>query len=288
MDAPLPNPPELKSEVSEERLDQLRAQLHSLERRDWWLWALAIIVMLLLTAAVVSLSFPRLAEVEDSLFQLSLDRAVRGLVVLVLIFNAYTIYQQVTVKRLRRQFSQQLDDLQNLQIRADEFHRLATIDPLTGLANRRNGEARLVTEVARASRYKRSLTVVAFDLNRFKQTNDQYGHAAGDLVLRGFAQKLVATLRASDLAIRLGGDEFLAVLPECEINQAAAMIARLQPIDVDFQGVRIPVEFSAGCVGYEEGDTVERLIERADQTLYVNKRAGRTRESARSLTGARS
>jgi len=280
MEAPL-NPPDLTAEASEERIEQIRVQLHTLERRDWWLWALAVVVMLLLTVAVVSLSFPGLTEGQDPFFQYSLDRAVRGLVGLVLIFNAYTIYQQVTVKRLRRQFFQQLDAIQDLRTRAEEFHRLATIDSLTGLANRRTGEERLAAEVARSHRYNRPLTLVAFDLDKFKEANDKYGHAAGDAVLRAFAQKLSSTLRASDLAIRLGGDEFLALLPECKIDQAASMVARLRPIHVEYQGVRLAVEFSVGCVDCEPDDTVEQFLQRADQTLYANKRASGTEREDR-------
>ncbi len=79
---------------------KLQEQLRKLERRDWWLWSMAVIVMLLLTFAVFSMSFPGLVKVDDPFFQSSLNRAVRGLIGLVLIFNAYTIYQQMTVKTI--------------------------------------------------------------------------------------------------------------------------------------------------------------------------------------------
>jgi len=258
--------------------EQIHAKLRKLERRDWWLWGGAVIVMLLLTGAVVSLSFPELIKVDDPFFQSSLNRAVRGLIELVLLFNAYTIYQQVSIKRLRREFSKQLEAMGTLRVQAAEFHRLATTDPLTGLANRRTAEDRLANEAARSQRYGHPFTVVAFDLNHFKQINDQYGHAAGDLVLREFAQKLAKTIRLSDLAVRMGGDEFLALLPECTIDQVPILLARLRPIEVTFQGNRIPVTFSAGSVSYQQGETPEQFLERADRTLYADKRAGKTRE----------
>ncbi len=179
------------------------------------------------------------------------------------------------IKRLRRQFSKQLDAMGNLRTRAEEFHRLATTDPLTGLANRRTAEQRLASEAARSQRYGNPLAVVAFDLNNFKRINDTHGHAAGDVVLREFARQLVNTVRLSDLAVRMGGDEFLAVLPECRIEQVPNLLARLRTLEVDFQGTRIPVEFSAGCVGYEQGETPEQFLERADKTLYADKRAGK-------------
>ena len=285
MNAPVPNPPVPSPEaLNEERVEEIRAQLQRLERRDWWLWTLAVVVMLLLTLAVVSLTFPGLVQVDDPFFQFSLNQAVRGLIGLVLIFNTYSIYQQVMVKRLRRQFSQQLDAMGHLRMRAEEFHRLATTDPLTGLANRRTGEERLAAELARSQRYGHPLTVMAFDLNNFKEINDQYGHAAGDLVLREFAQKLASTVRLSDLAIRVGGDEFLALLPECKIEQASSLLARLRPIEVNFQGKAIAVEFAAGSVGHEQGDTPERFLERADQLLYADKHLSKSRAAHHTLT----
>ncbi|HEY1865943.1 MAG TPA: GGDEF domain-containing protein [Candidatus Acidoferrales bacterium] len=272
MQPSLQNPPSANPEPSPEaRVADIRKQLKSLERRDWWLWSLAIVVMLLLTIAVVSLSFPALAP-QDPFFQF---RLVRGLVALVLLFNSYSIYQQIEIKRLRHQFSQQLDAMGSLNNRAEELHRLATTDPLTGLANRRSAEQRLQAEAERSARYGHSLTVVAFDLNEFKYINDKYGHPAGDLVLRQFARRLSSAIRLSDLAVRMGGDEFLLVLPECPITQVPMLLKRLRPVEVNFQGTRIPVNFSAGCVAYEQGETPDRFLERADQTLYADKRAGK-------------
>ncbi len=202
--------------------------------------------MLLLTAAVVSLSFPNLLKVEDPFFQFSLNQAVRGLVGLVLLFNAYTIYQQVMIKRLRRQLSEQLDAMGRLRVRAEELHKQATIDALTGLYNRRFDKQRLAAEAARSRRHGHPFTVVALDLNSFKQINDRYGHPAGDHVLKEFAARLNGAVRVSDLAIRMGGDEFLILLPECPPEQVQALLARLGPFEVDYRGEKISVSCSAG------------------------------------------
>src|ERR1700681_576740 len=109
----------------EERLAVIQEQLRKLEKRDWWLWSMAVVVMLLLTFAVFSMSFPNLVKTDDPFFLSGLNRAVRGLIGLVLIFNSYTIYQQVMVKRLRQQFSGKLGEMRILQVRAEEFQRLA-------------------------------------------------------------------------------------------------------------------------------------------------------------------
>jgi diguanylate cyclase (GGDEF)-like protein len=262
---------------AEKRLAEVQEQLRKLERRDWWLWSMAVIVMLLLTFAVFSMSFPELIKVEDPFFLFSLNQSVRGLIGLVLLFNAYTIYQQVAVKRLRRQFSKQIEDMRVLQGFAEEFQRLALVDPLTGLCNRRVAEERLAAEASRSQRYGHPLTVVFLDLDKFKKINDTYGHLAGDQVLKEFAKRLSSAIRLSDIASRMGGDEFLVLLPECSTSHVETLLARLRPMEVVCEGQKIPIRFSAGWVGYERGETTEQFLERADRTLYADKRAKKAR-----------
>jgi diguanylate cyclase (GGDEF)-like protein len=266
-----------EKQSKEKDVTGIEDQLRKLERRDWWLWSMAVIVMLLLTFAVFSLSFPDLIKVEDPFFQSSLNRAVRGLVGLVLLFNAYTIYQQVTVKRLRGQFFKQMAEMRALQIRAEEFQKLALMDPLTGLCNRRMSEERLAAEASRSFRYGHPLTVVAFDLDNFKQINDTYGHPVGDLVLKEFARRLQTAIRLSDFASRMGGDEFLVLLPECPTSHVEHLMARLQRMEISNDNQKIPIQFSAGWVGYERGETTEEFLARADRTLYAEKRASKLR-----------
>jgi diguanylate cyclase (GGDEF)-like protein len=262
---------------AQDRLNEVQEQLRKLERRDWWLWSTAVVVMLLLTFAVFSMSFPELFKVDDPFFQSSLNRAVRGLIGLVLIFNGYTIYQQVMVKRLRRQFSTKIEEMRALQLHAEEFERLALIDPLTGLSNRRSAMDRLAAEASRSQRYGHALTVVSLDLDKFKQINDTYGHLAGDVVLKEFAARLGQAIRLSDFAARMGGDEFLVLLPECSIGQVESFLARLRPMEAGYDSQKIPIFFSAGWVGYEQGESTEQFLERADRTLYAEKRAGKAR-----------
>src|SRR6266849_4441655 len=222
--------PELSSVT---RMQEIQDSLRRLERRDWWLWWGAVLVMLLLTMAVVSLSIPGLFRESDPSFQMNLDLAVRGLVGLVLLFNIYTIFQQIQIKRLRHEMADHVEQMTRLKVRAEEFHKLATLDPLTGLYNRRLAEQRLAGEVSRSQRYGHPLTILAFDLNGFKQINDRYGHAVGDLVLREFAERLTRAIRASDLAVRMGGDEFLVLLPECLPQQVRSLLERLRNIEVE-------------------------------------------------------
>jgi diguanylate cyclase len=147
------------------------------------------------------------------------------------------------------------------------------LDPLTGLYNRRLAEQRLTGEVSRSQRYGHPLTVLVIDLNGFKQINDRHGHAAGDLVLKLFAERLNSAIRASDLAVRMGGDEFMVLLPECQPEQVQTLLNRLNSMAVEFHGENIPVTYAAGWAGYRPGETAEQMLERADQALYADKRA---------------
>lgn len=251
---------------SAEQFHDTRRHLNRLERRDWWMWWHAIAVMLLLTAAIVSFAYPGYLRDSDLVAQFRLEQAVRGLVGMVLLFNVYVIYQQFVIKRLRRTALQH-------QLRAEEFMRLAMLDPLTSLHNRRFGEDRLKAEVSRSQRHGHPLSVLIVDLNDFKQINDRYGHPAGDLVLCEFAARLTRSIRGSDLVVRMGGDEFLVLLPDCGLGLVQQVLARLRPLDVEFQGERISVTFAAGWTEFRPDDSPDLLVSRADHALYVDKRA---------------
>ena len=254
-------------------MNEIHASLRQLERRDWRLWCLAIFIMLLLTGAVISLSLHLLITAQDGDFSFNLARNVRGLLGLVLVFSVYAIYQQILIKRLRSQLASQIGATANLELLAEESQKRAMADPLTGLANRRLAEGRLAAEVARSHRHKHPLTVVSFDLNDFKQINDRFGHGAGDLVLREFADRLKRAIRNSDLAARMGGDEFMLILPECAPGQVQSVLARLNDMAVTWHGQEIPFSSSVGWSEYQLHESLEQFIERADRVLYEDKRS---------------
>ena len=198
--------------------------------------------------------------------------AIFGLVILVALVSLYAIYQHVLIKRLRRQLEDKQDHSQVLR-------NLAMADQLTGLYNRRFAEQRLAAEVSRSSRKGHHLTVVVFDLNDFKMINDKYGHPAGDMVLRKFATNLGRAIRATDFAARMGGDEFLLVLPECSLSQIQIVLSRLGRLELEWEGQIIPIMWSTGWKEYRLGETPNELLSGADRALYDNKRA--SKESAK-------
>jgi diguanylate cyclase (GGDEF)-like protein len=247
---------------------EIADNLRKIEKRDWWVWANSIFVMLLLTGALISFTLPSLSQGATPLFKIKVTEAIFGLVALIVLFNAYTIYQQVLIKRLRRQLAEK-------QHHSMILRELAMIDALTGLYNRRFAEQRLATEVARSSRKGHPFIVVLLDLDEFKLINDTYGHPAGDLVLQEFAAALNRAIRTGDLAVRLGGDEFLLILPECNHEQLQLVMKRLGPLELAWEGRRFPIKYSVGWKEYASGDQPEGMLAAADQALYANKRAAK-------------
>src|SRR5690606_16416481 len=158
----------------------------------------------------------------------------------------------------------------------EEAQEASLTDPLTGLPNRRSLAARLQSEVARAQRQGEPLAVIAIDLDRFKQVNDTYGHGAGDRVLRAVAAALSRGLRSSDLCVRCGGDEFIAVLTNCGEADAEAKRRELQraieSIVVSIGNEEVTVGISAGAAVYpDDGVTSEELLAAADRRMYEDK-----------------
>jgi diguanylate cyclase (GGDEF)-like protein len=256
---------------------QFVENLRKIEKRDWWIWGYTLLVILLLTGAVFSLSLPSMLQGANALAKVRMRDAVLGLGCAITLFNAYIVYQQILIKRLRRQLAENHDHSRVLRS-------LAMVDPLTGLYNRRAGEQRLAAEIARCSRTGNAVTLLVLDLNKFKQINDTLGHPAGDLVLKEFGAALQKAIRGSDIAVRTGGDEFLVVLPDCRADQVYHVLGRLAGFSVQWQGQRRIVTVSAGWKQYEAGDRPMELLKAADEVLYANKRRHHDVHTERSKT----
>jgi len=253
-----------------------RENLRKLDRRQWWLWSSAMLVMILLTVAIASFAFPQLLSREESTYSFYLNQSVRALVGIVLLFSVYLVYQQTMIIRMRNQIADQVDKLSHVESLTQEVYKLAALDQLTGLYNRRSGELRLEEEIARAIRHDRPLTLLLLDLDHLKQTNDRHGHAAGDQMLRSFSERLQRAIRGSDLAARMGGDEFMVLLPECRPEEVSHVLNRVDGLKIEFSGETIPCQYSRGWSDYRTGETAKEFMARTDEILYANKRASRS------------
>jgi len=235
-----------------------------IDEQDSWVRKYSIFVSLLLTSAIIALAFLALRQGTETSFKIRLTEAIFGLIALIILFNVYTVRQEILIKRLRSQLAEKHSQFYTLR-------NLSMMDSLTGLYNRRFAEQRLAAEVARSERNGQPLGVLLLDLSNFKQINETYTRAAGDQVLQDFAARLTRVIRGSDLAVRLEADEFLILLPECTADQLKRVLGRLSPLEVDWHGQKIPVTFTAAWKQYELGERPEDFLARAELALTAAK-----------------
>ncbi len=168
-------------------------------------------------------------------------------------------------------------DIENVRL-----HRVAVTDPLTGAYNREFLMQRLPQEIEAAIDRDRSLSLAMIDVDHFKAVNDQYGHGVGDVVLAEVARRLRSAIRAGDLLVRYGGEEFLAVLPKADAGRAWEVGERMRQrvceraFDVG-DGLALLLRVSVGIAQWRMGENMADLIERADIALYDAKERGRNR-----------
>jgi two-component system cell cycle response regulator len=198
-------------------------------------------------------------------------------------------YLTVFTRSQRYQFSD--DDvwqLETLAVRAGpaienarrfrEARQLADLDALTGLHNRRFFHETLARECARAHRYERKLSLIVFDLDDFKEVNDRVGHLAGDAALAEAAERVREVVRTSDIACRVGGDEFAVILPESSLDDADQLYRRiLNAVSSRPLGQAGKLYLSAGVAELRPEDDTVSFFKRSDEALYRAKEAGKGR-----------
>jgi len=167
-----------------------------------------------------------------------------------------------------------------LKLRMEEIERLMVTDTLTGIANRRKAAEALERECARSTRYGNPLCLILFDIDLFKAVNDKFGHATGDLVLTHVAQTASRVVRPIDLVARWGGEEFLAILPETNLEGALSAAEKIRcAMQDEDPGDGPGVTISAGVARFEPGEEIDKFVGRADAAMYESKNSGRNRTS---------
>ena len=203
-----------------------------------------------------------LAQIRDSLMKSAQELKACA--------EAMAIESEKSVEKLKA-------DVNVYQARVDDAERLAGLDPLTGLDNRRRVESFLQYRMSLG----RPFCVVMIDLNGFKRINDDYGHLAGDQVLKQFASELKSAFRATDSVGRWGGDEFLVVLDH-QPNEVKALIKRVTEwvfgdytVQAGTAALKVAVDGSIGEAVWSPGETLQSLLDRADVAMYRGKRSKR-------------
>jgi len=157
----------------------------------------------------------------------------------------------------------------------------AATDPLTGLLNRRAMIREIESEISRFERQPRGFVLAIGDLDGFKEINDRYGHDAGDLVLNRVAAVMTEVLRSHDVTCRWGGEEFVILLPDTDIDGGLDTVDRLREqlaqSTIAFQGEALGVSITFGLCAYEAGMSRDACLKRADEALYRGKQMGRNR-----------
>lgn len=174
----------------------------------------------------------------------------------------------------RRAVELMRSEVATYQARFEEAERAATRDPVTGLDNRRRVEA----VIGQLMSQGKTFSLLMFDLNNFKVVNDKLGHLAGDDLLKQFTTELKSVFRPMDTVGRWGGDEFVVVL-DCTLDKAMARLEQVRnwvfgdyTLKANGASYKVPVSAAAGAVAWHNGESIEKLVERADKAMYQDKR----------------
>lgn len=249
---------------------KIRKEIDSIESRLFQLLLITILVMLALAIGMALRVLPRvLWSLQASQHEwLYFPQLVCGLLALVGLLSWYVLQQRIHLRKTQQQLIREL-------VRRETAERLAVIDPLTEIYNRRYIMRAIASEIARADRHDSKFSFLMIDINGFKEANDSLGHPTGDRILRELVQLLQKTLRTSDVISRYGGDEFLVLLIDADESMAARAVERLQEA-VAHWNAATPVEgysmsISCGFATYRRGADPTATLATADQAMYQAK-----------------
>ena len=187
-----------------------------------------------------------------------------------------------TIMAFLREMDGLRQELTQTRTRLDEVEKTADLDAVLPILNRRAFIRELTRYIAFTTRYSTPASLIYFDLNHLKQTNDTLGHAAGDALLAKFAKILLSHVRESDCVGRMGGDEFAILLSHASQGQALKKAMGLADFaaktPAQWNGHAIPISFAYGAFELKAGDKAEAAIAKADEAMYAQKKARRVAE----------
>ena len=254
------------------RAQQAESGLRQLARREWWLWFSALFVATLSALALALSSFPSLFRHSEHFYDIRPDQARWGILCLLLLFNGRMLYRQWSFRRQRKQLSAQNA---GADTHAGQISDPSGIDPVTGLHTRAFIEQQLGKEIARARRQNTALSLATIHLDQFAEISKRYDQAALDSALKELARRLKKACRGSDFAARLASDDFLLVLPECNLGEVQAVLNRIGALEVTSSGRKVNLAYTTGWVDYQPGDLPADLLKRAAQLLHLYENAAK-------------
>lgn len=180
------------------------------------------------------------------------------------------------ISKEKNHYSIMFSDITKEENYQKELFNLSIKDALTGINNRHFFDQKIKEEFSRAMRYKQPLSLIMLDIDFFKQVNDEYGHDVGDRVLIEYTKLVSEILRKTDFFCRVGGEEFIIILPHTTLSEAKKLAEKLR-YNVEIAKKVLPVTMSFGVIQHEESDTILSLLKRVDTALYKAKESGRNR-----------
>ena len=262
------------------RAQQAELVLRQLARREWWLWFSAFFVATLSAVAFALSSFPSLFRSHEHFYEIRPDQARWGILSLLLLFNGWMLYRQWFFRRERKHLSGQNAGSVDAAVPDPISTSSSSVDSVTGLHTRAFIEQQLGKEIARARRQNTALSLATVHLDEFAELGKRYGQSGIDEAVKELARRLKKACRGSDFAARLASDDFLLVLPECNLGEVKTVLNRLGAIEVVCSGHRVNLAYTTGYVDYQPGDFPSDLLKRASQLLHLYEDAAKESFSA--------
>jgi diguanylate cyclase (GGDEF)-like protein len=251
------------------RTDEIQQEIDQLSSRDWQLWSIGALLMLVFASGFLALVLPNLAWSQRNLIldHRFVPQLIFGLITLVVLVNIYLVAQRKSLNSTRGSLIRELVYNQRLE-------NLSLYDPLTNLFNRRAMDEFVSREVTRVNRQGTQLTFLMLDIDGFRAINSNFGHQTGDEILVDLAQMLKNNFRGADLLFRYGGDEFLVVMPETSEEQAEIAVRRLLRGTESWnvgskRGFELQVNW--GITAHVAGAVISDVLREADRRLYQRK-----------------
>jgi len=266
-----PNPSPLEGSDTF-RAQRAESTLRQIVRSEWWLWLSACFVGFFSAAVLVLSSFPSLFRHREHFYELTSDQARWSTLCLLLLFNGWMLYRQWSFRRQRKEL---IAPNAGPDALAGQLSDSSGTDSATGLHTRAFIEQQLGKEIARARRQNTALSLATIHLDEFAELTKRYGLSAMDAALKELARRLKKACRGSDFAARLAADDFLLVLPECNLGEVQSVINRLGPLEMTCSGRKVTLAYTTGFVDYQPGDLPADLLKRAANLLHLYENAAK-------------